>query len=106
MESIPPPPYKVELLQSARAEIVRCSKEAQRRGIIHEYLGTLRWIYDKLTNAPHSCGEEFCRFPAAKLVLRKTLHDRILVVYAVHQEQPIVFVKECRPVLDHPLESV
>jgi len=58
-----------------------------------------------LTTIPHAWGEEFRHYRAAKLVLRKMIYDRILVVYAVHEEKPVVFVKECRPVQGHPLEA-
>ncbi len=100
----PPPPYKVELLKSVQAEIMRCLREAQRLGIAPEFIATIERIFERLSSAPHDWGEEFRHFRAAKLVLRKTIHDRILVVYAVHEELPVVFVKECRPVLGHPLE--
>ena len=105
MKNPPPPPYKVELLQPAQAEITRCLQEAQQRGTAHEFVATLRQIYEKLTTIPHVWGEENRRYRAAKLVLRKMIYERILVVYAVHEEQPVVFVENCRPVLGHPLES-
>jgi hypothetical protein len=105
MKSPPPPPYKVELLQSVQAEGARCVSEAQRLGIAREYVATSQQIYEKLTSIPHAWGEEFRRYRAAMLILRTMIYDRILVVYAVHEEQCIVFVKECRPVQGHPLES-
>jgi hypothetical protein len=105
MKSPPPPPYKVELLPLAQAELTRCSREAQRLGIAREYLATIQRIYEKLTTIPHAWGEETRHYRAAKLVLRRMIHDRILVVFAVHEEQPVVFVKECRPVHGHPLEA-
>src|SRR3954454_20050261 len=98
MSSPPSPPYKVELLQRAREEVTRCLREAQRLGIAQEYAATIRQIYEKLTTIPHAWGEEFRHYRAAKLILRKMIYDRILVVYAVHEEKPVVFVKECRPV--------
>ena len=54
MNEFPPPPYKVELLQAAQAEIRRCLKEAQRLGILADYAATIRRIYDHLTTAPHT----------------------------------------------------
>jgi len=92
-------------LKPAQPEVTRCSREAQRLGIAREYLATIHRIYEKLSTIPHLWGEECRHYRAAKLVLRKMIHDRILVVYAVHEEQPVVFVKECRPVQGHPLGS-
>ena len=105
MTSFPRPPYKVELLQAAEAEVRRCLGEAQRLGMGRDYVATMRRIYDRLTTAPHTWGEPFRRYRAAKLVLRKMICDRILVVFAVHEESPVVFVKDCRPVQGHPLQS-
>ncbi len=105
MNNPPPPPYKVELLQPAQAEITRCLQEAQRLGIAREYVATMQGIHEKLTTIPHTWGEPCRHYRAAKLVLRKMIQDRILVVYAVHEERPFVFVKEGRPVQGHPLES-
>ncbi len=105
MNDFPPPPYKVELLQAAQAEIRRCLTKAQRLGVLGDYVATIRRIYDHLATAPHTWGEASRHYRAAKLVRRKMIHNRILVVYAVHEERPLVFVEECRPVLGHPLES-
>ena len=65
----------------------------------------MRRIYENLTMTPHTWGEPSRRYRAAKLVLRKMICDRILVVFAVHEEKPVVFVKECRPIQGHPLQS-
>ncbi len=105
MKAFPPPPYKVELLQPAQAEVRRCLREAQRLGILEDYVATIRRIYDHLTTAPHTWGEASRHYRAAKLIRRKMIRNRILVVYAVHEERPVVFVEECRPVLGHPLGS-
>jgi hypothetical protein len=93
------------LLQPSQAEVTRCSRDAQRLGIAREYFATIERIYTKLTTSAHVWGEEYIHLRAAKPVLRKMIHGRILVVYAVHEEQPIVLVKECRPIQGHPLES-
>ncbi|HVS36514.1 MAG TPA: hypothetical protein VMS17_13200 [Gemmataceae bacterium] len=105
MTDFPQPPYKVELLQGAQAEVRRCLTEAQRLDILGDYVAAIRRIYDYLTTIPHTWGEEWRHYRGAKLVLRKMIHDRILVSFAAHEEKPVVFVRECRPVLGHPLES-
>ncbi len=105
MTSFPPPPYKVELLQAAEAEVRRRLGEARRLGMARDYLATMRRIYENLTTAPHTWGEPSRRYRDAKLILRKMICDRILVVFAVHEEEPVVFVKEYRPIQGHPLQS-
>jgi hypothetical protein len=105
MNSPPAPPYKVEFLQPVRAEIKRCLRDAQRIGIAREVIATIRAVHRKLVATPHAWGEPIHHYRAAKLVLRKMIADRLLVVFAVHEERPLVFVKECRPIQGHPLES-
>lgn len=104
MKNLPPLPYKVELLQPAQADVRRCLEEAQRLGVAPDYVATIWRIYEKLAAIPLTWGEQSRHYRAAKLVLRKMIYNRILVVYAVHEEKPIVFVKECRPIQGHPLE--
>jgi hypothetical protein len=80
MTNPPLPPYKVEVLQPAQAEIRRCLEKARRLGVGQGYLATIRRIHEVLTTAPHAWGEPFRRYRAAKLVLRRMIHDRILVI--------------------------
>ena len=105
MNNPPAPHYKVEFLQPARADIKRCLRGARRLGITQEFIATIRSVHGNLATAPHTWGEPIHHYRAAKLIRRKTIHNRILVVYAVHEEKPVVFVQECRPIQGHPLES-
>ncbi len=54
MTGPPPPPYKVELLQPARAEVRRCVREAQRLGLVPDYVAAMRRICEKLATTPHT----------------------------------------------------
>lgn len=105
MSTDPAHPYWVSFLQSARERVDRCAQAASRLGIAAEYAATLRLIVDRLSTAPLTWGEPSHHYRAARLVVRNMICQRILVIYAVHEEQPIVFIKECKPVLGHPLES-
>ncbi len=98
-------PFKIELTPLARAQIQRCAQEAKDRGMGHELATALREIVENLSTTPTSWGDPQVHFRHAKLRLYQRIWKRILVIYAVHEEQPVVFVKECKPVLGHPLES-
>jgi len=54
MNTTPSPPYKVELLHTAKTEVLRCAKKAEGLGIGPEYAAALRVIYDRLSTAPLS----------------------------------------------------
>lgn len=104
MSDDPSRPYQVAFLQSARKRVQRCAEAATRLGIAKDYAATLRFVVDRLSQAPIEWGEPRRKLRAAALLLCDRVHDRLLVEYAVHEEQRIVFVRDCKPVLGHPLE--
>jgi hypothetical protein len=103
--STDPAPYRVSFLAAARERVKRCARTAILLGIGREYAATLRFIIERLSTSPLTWGEPSHHYRLAKLVQRKMIFQRVLVIYVVHEDQPIVFVKECKPVLGHPLES-
>jgi hypothetical protein len=98
-------PYKVEFLRSTMTRIRQCSREVVRLGIGREYARTLKTILHKLSTTPSTWGDPLRHFKSAELLVYRRVLDRILVEYGVHDAQRIVFVKDCRPVLGHPLQS-
>jgi hypothetical protein len=105
MSSDPASIYRIELLHSARARIKQCGDRTVRLGIAKEYAATLRSILENLTISPLTWGDPIRRYHEARLLLCRRVFDRILTEYAVHEESNIVYVKDCTPVLGHPLES-
>jgi hypothetical protein len=98
-------PYHVDYLHTARTRILRCADASVRLGVAKEYGATIRSIVENLSSAPLTWGDPVNDFTAAKLLLYQRIYHRILTVYAVHEGERIVFVKDCIPVLGHPLES-
>ena len=98
-------PYQVELLHSARTRIKQCARTALELGIGKQWASTLKTILVYLAREPLAWGEPVRYFQYAKLHLCQRLYDRVFVRYAVHDEQRVVFLQDCRPVLGHPLES-
>ena len=98
-------PYKVELMQPAREAIREGSRQAARLGIKRDFARTLKLILQDLSTRPLTWGDPTGELRAAQLQLFQRLVERMLVIYAVHEERRIVFLRDCRPVLGHPLES-
>ena len=96
--------YRISFLQPARERIKRCAQAATGLGIAQEYAATLRVILDRLAREPAEWGDPYKRLHAAKLLIYKRLYNGLYVEYAVHEEARVVFVRDCRPVLDHPLK--
>jgi hypothetical protein len=105
MSTDPVRPYRVELLHTARTRIKRCGKEARLLGITKDYAATIRSILENLTVVPLTWGDPIGQYKGAKLFLFRRVFGRVLTEYAVHEEKHIVYIKECKPVLGHPLES-
>jgi hypothetical protein len=98
-------PYRVDYLHTARTRILRCAAAAVRLGMANEYGATIRTIVGKLSSDPLTWGDPVNDFTGAKLLLFQRVYRRIYTVYAVHEAERIVFLKDCIPVLGHPLES-
>jgi len=97
-------PHRVELLHTARIRIKRCGEEARRLGIIREYAATILSILENFTVVPLTWGDPIQKYKGAKLLLYRRVFEQILTEYAVHEKEHIVYIKECKPVLGHPLE--
>jgi hypothetical protein len=104
MTADPGHPYHVDYLHPAKTRILRCVKAAVRLGVASECAATIRRIVENLSSAPVAWGDPVHYFKAAKLLQCERLYERIMTVYAVHEEERIVYVKDCIPVLGHPLE--
>jgi hypothetical protein len=98
-------PYRVDYLHTARTRILRCAEAAVHLGVAREYGATIRSVVENLSSAPLIWGDPVHHFTAAKLLLFQRVYHRILTVYAVHEGERIVYIKDCIPVLGHPLES-
>jgi hypothetical protein len=98
-------PYRVDLLYTARTRIKQYGAEAIRLGIAREYAATLRAIIENLARTPFSWGDPIRHYKGAKLHLYRRVFGQILTEYAVHEKERIVYIRDCKPVLGHPLNS-
>jgi hypothetical protein len=85
--------YEVRLAKQIKNTIQQLHHQAAQRGQGHQFLDALRLIHDRLQRDPQQFGEPLYRLPALKLLVFQAIVSPIVVDYAVHQEEPVVFLK-------------
>jgi hypothetical protein len=98
-----PGPFTVRLTEPARVEVARLIRRSQRWGLALRFTTALREIEQALIARPTTWGEERNRYPGARLVAYHQVFDQLHVLYAVHDEQQLVWITHLIPVLSHPL---
>jgi hypothetical protein len=88
-----PRAYKVLLSEQDRAWLKNQHLEAIQEGKGQRFLAALRTIYERLRTVPLDFGEPLYRLPALRLLVRQGVVATLVVDYAVHEEQPLVFVR-------------
>jgi hypothetical protein len=68
-------------------------RSAHQGGIEPQFLAALREINDRLRFDPHIFGEPYKELRAARLQLRLGVIGPLSVVFGVHEEQHVVFVR-------------
>ncbi|MCI0380818.1 MAG: hypothetical protein L0215_24820 [Gemmataceae bacterium] len=70
------------------------AKRAASRGVKDGYLNSLRSIDYRLKNEARDFGEPLNKLAQAKLTIRHGIQSPTVVYWAVHDEKPVVFVKD------------
>lgn len=105
MVELPPGPYQVVLLGTARQQLWGSMARAKTTEVKRAFLGALERVFARLVVDPLAWGEPVRRYRHAGLLQMQRLQDMLLTVYAVDDVHKVVYVKECKPVLSHPLAS-
>jgi hypothetical protein len=103
MAEQPSSPYEVIFLWMAERQVVESAARAVSPEVKNGFLGAVRAIVARLEADPTSWGERKFRYKYASLDGYERLHARIVTHYAVDETHRVVYVTECRPVLNHPL---
>jgi hypothetical protein len=85
--------YNVSMSQQTRAVLKYLHSQAAQGGTASEFLAALRQIIERLRTDPVTFGEPQYRLPALQLLVRQGVVSPLIVEYAVHDEQPIVFIR-------------
>jgi hypothetical protein len=99
------PRYTVRWNQVGIGRLRALAEAARTRGVLPEWVDTLRQIRDRLESDPRGSGDPLYRLNGLSLLMHRALIDRVEVVYGVHDSAPMVFIQAIRPRLGHPLEG-
>lgn len=89
----PPLVYKVRMSEQTKAKLKQHQQEAALAGIGEQFLSALRVIAERLRLDPLAFGEPQYRFPALRLLVCQAVVAPLVVYYAVHEDQPLVFIR-------------
>jgi hypothetical protein len=97
--------FKVELLGPANLELSLAVARAKQLGIKNAFYALIREVYQHLVTHPVSWGDQTQTYHAAGLREYHRLHKKLSIRYAVDVSNHVVYIKQIRPVMDHPLAS-
>ena len=101
----PVPPYKLTLSDLTRETIRRLIHRSFVLGVRNHFVKSLADIESALQNQPLAWGDPYDTRPALRHVRYRRIYDQLLVRYAVHQDQPVVWLTNLAPILRHPLSA-
>ncbi len=88
--------YRVVFSEQTKTELKHRHREAMQRGIGQQFLTSIRRIVERLRTNPLNFGEPQYRLPALKLLVCQAVVSKLVVDYAVHEDLPLVFIREIR----------
>ena len=104
MVNVPGAPYRVSILWIASQQLHEAIGRAGSAQLERRFRDEVRALLLELASDPITHADYLQRFVHARLdVYQRINKDMIYTKYAVDEANRIVYVKECRPVLGHPL---
>lgn len=88
-----PPRYAVRMSQHHRTLLQQRHQEAIQTGKGNAFLSAFRQIVARLHQDPLNFGEPLYRLPTLQLLVRQAVVLPLVVDYAVHEDQPLVFIR-------------
>jgi vacuolar-type H+-ATPase catalytic subunit A/Vma1 len=86
-------PYRVVISEYFRQRIMAALANALQAGTAETFRAAFRQISERLRADPWTFGEPKYRLPALRLQVRQAAVKPIVIDYAVHEEQPVVFIR-------------
>jgi hypothetical protein len=96
-------PFKIDYSTNQAEFIQRLVNKALALGYGQQFATELRAITDKLERTPRDWGDPLFPLHALQLMVYRGIHARLAITYGVHDRLPIVFIRDFKPILDHPL---
>jgi hypothetical protein len=88
--------YTVHTSVQTKNVLKQLHAEAWQAGTSQRFLAALRQIGKRLQQDPSVFGEALYRLPALKLVVYQAVVPPLVVLYAVHEDRPLVFIRSFR----------
>lgn len=88
------PPYTVSVPQFLRERFRPWLELARRLGMSASYVADLKLLDRQLLYSPATWGDPLWDLPNARLQIRRGMTDHLIVIYGVHFDQPLVFVRD------------
>jgi hypothetical protein len=76
-----------------QAALQQLHLQARAAGRSKRFLAALRQIIERLQSEPLKLGEPLYRLPALRLLICQAVVEFVVVDYAVHEDQPLVFIR-------------
>jgi hypothetical protein len=92
----PSQPFRVVFSATSAQGIRELQRRASRQGRGEEFLAAVRQVADRLRDDPTDFGEPLYRLPALRLRVRCAVIGPLGVHFAVHEEQPVVFISSVK----------
>jgi hypothetical protein len=89
----PPRLYSVSASQFESAKLLQLHQQAHALGHGQRFVAAYREIMRRLQRDPQVFGEPLYTLPALHLSVRQAAVDKLVVDYAVHEEQKIVLIR-------------
>jgi hypothetical protein len=87
-------PFTVTTPPEVRQRLRALAERAAAAGVLPEYIADLRSLDENLRYSPREWGDRLKTYPHARLRYYRRLTRFLLVLYAVHLDRPIVFVRD------------
>jgi hypothetical protein len=95
--------YRVVQSEILRQRLAGWMARAATLGVRQWFRDLLQVIQDQLSSNPVQWGDPLYRLKNLDLLVCRRIYERIIVEYAVHQEERVVFLKDLRLQPENPL---
>ena len=95
--------FQLSIMPSCRARIQFLAARAKSIGYGVRFAEILTSIRSQLDTNPRAWGDPNFRFHGLNLVSYLRVEEGLRIVYAVHETNPVVFLRELEPLPGHPL---
>jgi hypothetical protein len=86
--------YAVRMSGQTKATLKKLHARTRQAGTSKRFLAAVRRAVERLQREPLNLGEPLYRLPALRLLVRQAVVDIVVVDFAVHEEQPLVFIRK------------